>query len=57
MFVMSSVPDIKSELKGKQEKVETVITTCEKSKEVMSKNLKDQENALRDLVNQKKESK
>lgn len=54
MFVISSVPEIKDDLKTKKEKVETVIGSCEKSKDVLSKNLKDQETALRELVDAKK---
>lgn len=56
MFVMSSVPEIKDELKHKQEKVEKVIETCDKSKGVLIQNLQDQESNLRDLVSKKKES-
>lgn len=54
MFVMSSVPEMKDDLKAKQEKLEGVIDNCGKSKDVLQNNLKDQENALRDLVDAKK---
>ncbi|KAL7042585.1 hypothetical protein ACKWTF_001209 [Chironomus riparius] len=58
MFVMSSVPEIKDDLKIKQDKLEGVIESCDKSKDVLQKNIKGQENALRDLVDaKKKESK
>lgn len=56
MFVMSSVPEIKDELKQKQDKVENVIKTCDKSKGVLIQKLQDQESNLRDLVSKKKES-
>lgn len=54
MFVLSSVPEIKDELKHKQEKVEKVIETCDKSKNVLIQNLQDQESNLRNLVDAKK---
>lgn len=54
MFVMSSVPEIKEELKLKQEKVEKVVQTCDKSKDVLIQNLQGQERALRELVDAKK---
>jgi len=58
MFVMSSVPEIKDDLKSKQDKLEAVIDSCDKSKDVLQKNIKEQENALRELVDaKKKESK
>jgi prefoldin subunit 1 len=58
MFVMSSIPEIKDDLKSKQDKLETVIESCDKSKDVLQKNIKEQENALRELVDaKKKESK
>ena len=58
MFVMSSVPEIKSELISKQDKVEKVVDSCAKSKNVLISNLNVQETALRELVDtKKKESK
>lgn len=58
MFVMSSVPEIKDELRVKNEKVEKVVDSCAKSKNLMIQNLADQESALRELVeNKKKETK
>jgi len=58
MFVMSTVPDIKDDLKQKQEKVGKVVETCDKSKNVLIQNLQSQENSLRELVDaKKKESK
>lgn len=58
MFVMSSVPEIKDELKQKSAKVEKVIETCDKSKGVLIQNLQEQESNLREMVDaKKKESK
>lgn len=58
MFVLSTVPDIKDELKQKQDKVEKVVESCDKSKNVLIQNLQTQETALRELVdNKKKEAK
>lgn len=54
MFVMSSIPEIKEELKQKQEKVGKVVETCDKSKNVLFTNLQSQENSLRELVDAKK---
>lgn len=53
-FVMSSVPEIKDDLKVKQQKMATVVENCQKSKEILKKNLNDQENTLRELVEAKK---
>lgn len=58
MFIMSSVPEIKEDLKGKQEKLDTAISAFDKTKETLISKLKDQENSLRELVDtKKKESK
>lgn len=58
MFVMSSVPEIKDELKTKQEKLDGAIGAFDKTKDALINKLKDQENALRELVDtKKKESK
>lgn len=58
MFVMSSVPEIRDELKQKQEKVGKVVESCDKSKNILITNLSGQENHLRELVeNKKKEAK
>lgn len=54
MFVMSTVPDIKTELKTKSEKVEKVVESCDKSKGILIQNLQGQEKALRELVEAKK---
>lgn len=50
MFVMSSVPEIKGDLKGKQEKLDSAIGAFDKTKDALIHKLKDQENSLRELV-------
>lgn len=57
MFVLSSMPEIVSELKEKKEKVNEMIEQCDKNKDFLIKNLKGQEESLRELVMQKKENK
>lgn len=54
MFVMSTVPEIKSDIKQKKEKVTKVIDTCDTAKNTLVKNLSEQETHLRELVEQKK---
>lgn len=54
MFVMSSVPEIKDELRTKGDKVEKVVDSCAKSKNILIDNLSVQETALRELVDAKK---
>lgn len=57
MFVMSSLPEIKDDLKLKKEKVEKVVETCDKSKGILIQNLQEQEKNLRELVDAKKNTK
>jgi prefoldin subunit 1 len=57
MFVLSSVPILREELQTKQAKIATIITHCEESKNILMKNLQDQEDSLRELVQHKKEVK
>lgn len=57
MFVLSSLPEIQDELKQKKEHVIEMIEQCDKNKDFVVKNLKTQEESLRELVMQKKESK
>uniref|UniRef100_A0A336LQ41 CSON000553 protein n=1 Tax=Culicoides sonorensis TaxID=179676 RepID=A0A336LQ41_CULSO len=54
MFVLSTLPKLRSELKGKTEKVLEMIAQCDKNKEFLMTNLKEQEESLRELVQQKK---
>jgi chaperonin cofactor prefoldin len=58
MFVITSVPEIKDELKSKQEKLDGAIGAFDKTKDALYNKLKDQETSLRELVDtKKKESK
>lgn len=54
MFIMSSVPEIKSDYHQKKDKVEKVMETCDSTKGTLVKNLQEQESHLRELVEQKK---
>lgn len=57
MFVLSTVPEMKSELKEKIDKVDNVINSCDKNKDFLLKNLREQEDSLRELVALKKDAK
>lgn len=57
MFVLSNVPELKEDLKAKQEKVQSVILQCDKNKDFLINNLKGQEDALREMVQLKKDTK
>lgn len=57
MFVLTSVQDMRSDLKAKQEKCDKAIELLSKKKEFLAKSLKDQEDGLRELVQQRKEAK
>ncbi|XP_063702620.1 prefoldin subunit 1 [Culicoides brevitarsis] len=54
MFVLSKLPELRAELKTKTEKVVEMIGQCDKNKEFLMNSLKEQEESLRDLVQQKK---
>lgn len=54
MFALSSVPEMASELQGKQTKVDSMISQCDNNKGYLLKNLKEMEDNLRELVQQKK---
>lgn len=54
MFVLTNLPETRSELKTKTEKVKEMITQCDKNKTFLVSNLKEQEDSLRELVQQKK---
>lgn len=54
MFVLSDVPSLTDEMKTKQSNFEEMIGQCEKNKEFLLKNLKEQEDSLRELVQQKR---
>lgn len=54
MFVLSDVPSLTEEMKTKQSNFEELIGQCEKNKDFLLKNLKEQEDSLRELVQQKR---
>lgn len=54
MFVLSDVAEVKKELISKQDKVEKVVDSTSKTKNILLSNLADQEQGLRDLVEAKK---
>uniref|UniRef100_A0A1Q3FFI4 Putative molecular chaperone prefoldin subunit 1 n=1 Tax=Culex tarsalis TaxID=7177 RepID=A0A1Q3FFI4_CULTA len=54
MFVLSDVPSLTEEMKTKQSNFEEIIGQCEKNKEFLLKNLREQEESLRELVQQKR---
>uniref|UniRef100_A0A8D8IN71 Prefoldin subunit 1 n=1 Tax=Culex pipiens TaxID=7175 RepID=A0A8D8IN71_CULPI len=54
MFVLSDVPSLTDEMKIKQSNFEELIGQCEKNKEFLLKNLREQEESLRELVQQKR---
>jgi prefoldin subunit 1 len=55
MFVLSNIPELASELKKKEAGVDDMMVQCTKNKEILLQNLKDQEDQLRELVQQKRE--
>ncbi|XP_061387708.1 prefoldin subunit 1 [Musca vetustissima] len=56
MFVLTNVNDMRGDLKAKQEKCDKAIDLLSKKKEFLLKSLKDQEDGLRELVQQRKEA-
>lgn len=54
MFVLSDVPSLTEEMKSKQSSFEEMISQCDKNKDFLLKNLKEQEDSLRELVQQKR---
>lgn len=56
MFVLSTVPEICDELKNKGTKCESLVNQLEEKKVFLIKCLKEQEDNLRDLVQQRKEA-
>lgn len=56
MFSLSSVSHISGDLKSKQNKFDELIKQCDTNKEYLIKNLKEQENNLRELVQARKEN-
>lgn len=56
MFLLTDLDNMRSELKSKQDKCDKAIELLEKKKEFLQKSLKDQEDGLRELVQQRKEA-
>ncbi|XP_043661853.1 prefoldin subunit 1 [Drosophila teissieri] len=56
MFLLTDVQNMREDLKAKQEKCDKAIELLEKKKEFLQKSLKDQEDGLRELVQQRKEA-
>lgn len=56
MFVLTDVDNMRLDLKAKQEKCDKAIELLEKKKEFLAKSLKDQEDGLRELVQQRKDA-
>lgn len=56
MFLLTDVDNMREDLKSKQEKCDKAIELLEKKKEFLQKSLKDQEDGLRELVQQRKEA-
>ncbi|XP_053694321.1 prefoldin subunit 1 [Sabethes cyaneus] len=54
MFVLSDVLSLTDEMQKKQNNFEEMINQYEKNKEFLLKNLKEQEDSLRELVQQKR---
>lgn len=56
MFVLTDVQNMRSDLQAKQDKCDKAIDLLNKKKEFLVKSLKDQEDGLRELVQQRKEA-
>ncbi|XP_037961006.1 prefoldin subunit 1 [Teleopsis dalmanni] len=56
MFVLTDVQNMRNDLKQKQEKCDKAIILLNKKKEFLAKSLKDQEDGLRELVQQRKDA-
>ncbi|XP_053666415.1 prefoldin subunit 1 [Anopheles marshallii] len=54
MYVLNDVPTLTEQLKTNHASYEEMIAQCEKNKDFLIKNLKEQEESLRELVQQKK---
>lgn len=56
MFVLSTLPEIHDELTQKQGKCDEMLKSLDDKKEFLLKCSKDQEDSLRELVQQRKEA-
>ncbi|XP_050078759.1 prefoldin subunit 1 [Anopheles maculipalpis] len=54
MYVLNDIPTLTEHLQTTQASYEEMIAQCEKNKDFLIKNLKEQEESLRELVQQKK---
>lgn len=56
MFVLSTLPDVHTELVSKQSKCDDLLKSLDDKKEFLLKCSKEQEGSLRELVQQRKEA-
>lgn len=56
MFVLSTLPDVHKELVSKQAKCDELLKSLDDKKEFLLKCSKEQEDSLRELVQQRKEA-
>lgn len=57
MFALTTVPEMTDTLKSRKQTAEGIIGECETHKQYLLKNLKEQEDSLRELVQQKRDAK
>lgn len=57
MFLLATVPEIRAELKTKEEKCKGLVTQMQEKKVFLLKSLKEQENNLRELVSARQTAK
>jgi len=56
MFALSDIKTLSEEMNAKQTKIDGMIAQCNTNKEFIIQSLKEQEDSLRELVQQKKDS-
>lgn len=56
MFALSTLPEVHKELVGKQSKCDEILKSLDDKKEFLLKCSKEQEDSLRELVQQRKEA-
>jgi len=56
MFLLTDVEDMRQDLKAKQEKCDKAYELLTKKKEFLAQQLKEQEDSLRELVQQRKDA-
>lgn len=57
MFALTTVPEMTATLKTRKETAESIIKDCDAHKAHLIKQIKDQEDNLRELVQQKRDAK